>query len=147
MAEPGEIPTLEPKPALKRPGGAYSPKPVIIEGKTYDPFHPPKLVQNPDGTQGFIGGKELTKDEVYADRFWRKTHPPGLREALIENIQKDAQAGTIGIFVSETGIAEEDREKLSAYRELARELGFEIGQFTFHKNAGTATATIKKNSK
>lgn len=52
------------RPLMTRPGGPHYPRPVEIGGKTFDPFHPPKSVQNPDGTQEFIGGKELpTKGE------------------------------------------------------------------------------------
>lgn len=63
MAEPGEISTLEAKPLLKRPGGAHIPRPVVINGKNFDPFDPPKLIRNADGTQRFIGGKEIDKDQ------------------------------------------------------------------------------------
>jgi len=44
-------------PETSGPGGIAYPRPPIINGKTYDPFHSPKSVQNPDGTQGFIGGR------------------------------------------------------------------------------------------
>ncbi len=132
-----------------RPGRSYLPRPIVINGKNFDPFHPPKLIQNSDGTQEHVGGREMSPDEadkMYAARFW-EGKPPGLREAMTETIKKDAQTGRTSIFVDKRGITERDKEKLSARRELARELGFEVGPFTFNENAYTATATIKPITK
>ena len=39
---------------------------------------------------------------------------------------------------------EEDKQKLSAYRVLARELGFEIGGFQFNERSHNVMATIRK---
>lgn len=133
-------------PKHLRPGRAYFPRPIEVSGKTFDPFHPPKTIRDPDGTQRYIGGREMIPDEVYAAKFWARKHPPGLREAMIETIRADAQIGTTVIFVDKSGITEIDKEKLSARRELAKELGFEVGSFAFNKNAFTATATIRPTS-
>lgn len=128
----------------KRPGGPLRQKSVSTEGVEYDPFHPPKLFQKPDGTQKLRGGKKLDKDEVYAARFWEEK-PEELREVMIDNICQAAEKeGFIGSFVDPSGITEKDKEKLSAYRQLARELGYEVGEFKFYPKAHTARAPIYK---
>ncbi|HUQ84912.1 MAG TPA: hypothetical protein VM077_01185 [Candidatus Limnocylindrales bacterium] len=45
------------------PGGPYNPRPMTIEGKTYDPFNPPKLYRNSDGTTEFRGGKVVIESQ------------------------------------------------------------------------------------
>ncbi len=133
MAEPGGTDTLEPaKPTLKRPGGVAYPRPPVINGKTYDPFHAPKSVQNPDGTQGFIGGKEIDTDTAYANRYWaREKFPDEMREVFQRAIERDAPTGQTGLFVDKAGITETDKERLSALRKTAEELGYEVGNFVF----------------
>lgn len=86
----------------------------------------------------------MDKDENYAARFWQGK-AEGLRDVITENIHQAArEEGFISSFVDPSGIAEKDREKLSACRQLARELGYEVGDFKFYPNAHTARAPIKK---
>lgn len=128
----------------KRPGGPLRQKPISVGGVDYDPFHPPKIFQNTDGTEEIIGGRKFDKDEEYADRFWAR-RAKGSREVMVEYVHKAAQKdGFISSFVDPSGITEKDREKLSAYRKLARELGYEVGDFKFSPDAYTAIAPIKK---
>lgn len=41
------------------PGGPIKMRPVSVNGVDYDPYHPPKLYKNPDGTTEYRGGKPL----------------------------------------------------------------------------------------
>lgn len=131
----------------KLPGGATKVRPISIGGEFYDPFHPPKLYRNPNGTEEYRGGRKLDKDDVYADRFWEKNKVEGLREAMVENIRRAIKVGYFGQFVSPNGIDEKDRENLSAYRKLARELGYEMGPYTFDANTYIAKAALRKSPK
>jgi len=63
----------------------------------------------------------------------------------------------LGIFSNFVGIIEgtdgkkqldeATKEKLSAYRKLAEEMGYSIGPFKLHEKAGTVTAEIKAQPK
>jgi len=95
-------------------------------------------------------GNEGDKDSVYAERFWDKQSPTvrdGLREAMVQGIKSASESGTMGIFVNPTGLTERDKEKLSAYRLLAGELGFKVGKFTFNKNAILPLLLFSKKDK
>jgi len=70
-----------------------------------------------------------------------------MREVFQRAVERGAQTGQIGWFVDKTGITEDDRERLSALRQTAEELGYEVGNFVFSENAWTAMAPIKKISK
>lgn len=144
----------------KRPGGELHIRPIVIDGTVYDPYGAPKLVSDADGNLSYVGGKPLEsadtttpteetppdKDEEYARRFWERGRPEGLREVMTDIVRKAAEQenGSIGSFVSPEGIDEKDREKLSAYRQLARSLGYEVGQYVFSPDGYTAQASIKK---
>ena len=126
-------------------GGEYKPRPIEIDGEFYDSIHPPKLFRAPDGRELYIGGEKLDKDEVYAERFWGRDQPKGLKEVMVENIRKASEeSGVFTSFVDQNGINDKDREKLSAYRVLARETGYEIGEFKLDKKTGVASAPIKQ---
>ena len=117
----------------KRPGGTLKGKPVEgLDGKWYDPF-----------------GNEIifdSKDLEYSNRFWSHSKPLGLKEVMIEDIITGEKSGSIGSFVSSDGILEDDREKLSAYKVLAQQIGYEVGQFSFNDGAYTALAPIRKSN-
>lgn len=56
-------------------------------------------------------------------------------------------AETTGVFPQLVGperITEKFKEKLSAYRQLAREIGYEMGPFRFNEDSGMAVAEIRK---
>ncbi len=83
-------------------------------------------------------------DKEYARRYWIR-QPPGMREVMERYIQKCASEGIpLRHFVGAEGIAEDDKEKLSAFRVLARQMGHEIGQYSFDKSSHVATAEIRK---
>ena len=117
----------------KRPGGELYGRPVQgHDGKWYDKF-------------GQEISEQKARDTEYADRFWKR-QPPGMRDSMTDNIHRAAQETPpmIGSFVDPAGMTEEDKEKLSAYRLLAEELGYEVGQYVFNASAYTARAEIKK---
>lgn len=54
---------------LKRPGGELRQTPLEIDEKLYDPFDPPKLYRNPDGSTEYKGGTEINKlDETASEQ-------------------------------------------------------------------------------
>jgi len=87
---------------------------------------------------------ENEEDRLYASKFWNQHQTRGLRENMIENIKTAEKGGSFSLFVSPIGITKTDKEKLSAYRVLADEIGYKIGGFKFNKKSYTAQASIKK---
>ena len=150
MSESSDIPLPRSEGNPRRPGGEYKPKPLEIGGVFYDGLYPPKIIRRPDGSEVPIGGQRLDKDQVdqiYAERFWQSSRVvKGTREVMIDNIHRATEQGSLGSFVDPNGITEQDKEKLSAYRQLAKELGYEVGDFKFDKAAHTALAPIHKAS-
>src|SRR3989344_278502 len=123
-----EAPELSPK----RPGGVLEGKPVQGEdGKWHDRFGE-KLLE------------DQSKDSDWTAKFWSH-QPRGMEDTMKENLEKALEQGSITVLIG--GGKELDdfaKEKMSAYRQLARELGYEVGQFKLHKNSGTATMEIGK---
>jgi len=118
-----------------------------IKGSDGNYYLSAKIYRGPDGEQRLIGVGRITgtraKDLIYAERFWEKK-PPGMLETLTENLKTAAKLGWFGFFVSPSGINESDKARLSAYREFARGMGYEIGEFTFNPNTYVAKAPMKK---
>ena len=110
-----------------------------------------------DGSWANAAGEKFTKDQAYAWEFWDSFWAQGKdiephKEAMRESITKAAETidpstgeGELGILSG--GGAEIDsysKQKISAYRELAREMGYEVGQLKLNQRSGTITGTIKK---
>ncbi|MEK6952751.1 MAG: hypothetical protein AABX29_07085 [Nanoarchaeota archaeon] len=112
-----------------RPGGPLEGRPVSgIDGKWYDQF-----------------GREIKfdpKDIKYSDLFWSRNQPRGIKEAMIDNIVSASEGGLFGCFVAANGITDYDKERLSAYRVLAKQMGYEIGEYKFNARSGNATVPI-----
>ena len=102
-----------------------------------------KSVQGPDGQWYNKFGEKITTDEAYASMFWEK-QPKGMRETMINIIRDSEREGMIAFLSAQEGITQDLKEKLSAYRLLAKELGYEVGEFAFKAKAGTVTAQIRK---
>jgi hypothetical protein len=124
-------------------------KPIEINGKFYDPFSRLQTTQGASGETIVVAGRELERDEAYSMMFWASGKPKGLREAMETNIRLAAPNGKFFSFASATEKAgggyeldQESKERLSAYRKLAEQLGFGIGTYKFHKRAGTVEAEI-----
>ena len=137
-------------PEQKRPGGPVNFKPIAIGDVFYHPDFPPKIYTSESGETEYRGGKTISRDEAYSIMFWQQHQPDGLKEAMIENIQNAIKLGEIGHFVAATktnkgfDIEQSDKEKLSAYRILAKEIGYEIGPYKVNERSGNVTAKIKK---
>jgi len=121
----------------KRPGGPLKSRFIQgLGGEWRDPFG--KRVTHP----------LVLRDLGYHAGFWeRHAGLPEktlveMRKAMLESIEKALAAGSISIFVGPK-LSDEAREKLSAYKILARENGYEIGLFRHSKSAHTATAPIR----
>lgn len=118
-----------------------------IKGPDGNYYLSAKILRGPDGEKHLIGVERITgtraKDLIYAERFWEK-QPPGMLEVMTENLRTTAKLGWFGYFVSPSGIGESDKARLSAYREHARGMGYEIGEFTFNSNSYIAKAPMKK---
>lgn len=98
-----------------------------------------------------IGGDRENRDRKYADMFWEdnKNIKEKMRRTMMEiienSINHETGEGTLYLqAVSRTGIKEKDKARLSAYRILAREMGYEIGEFVFDKKTDVVRASIKK---
>jgi len=76
--------------------------------------------------------------------FWSRDQPRGKREAIIDNIISASETGLIGCFVNSGGITDYDKERLSAYRILAKQMGYEIGEYKFNPRSGNVTAPIRR---
>lgn len=112
----------------KRPGGELHGKPVQgLDGQWYDKF-----------------GNPISEDAEYARRFWDRGQPNGMRSTMVDILESSIQRESFGSFVDPSGITEYDKEKLSAYRMLAQELGYKIGKFTFNKKSYSVTAQITR---
>ncbi len=107
-------------------------------------------MQRLDGTWEDGYGERLSPEEAriavdgeYASAFW-KDQPSGMLEIMRGIIEKAGEKGKIVHFTGPHGFEEKDREKLSAYRILAEEMGYESGPFRLDPKTHTATAEIKR---
>ena len=86
----------------------------------------------------------IARDAEWAAKFWEK-QPRGMRSVMLENIANAVQQGPeISFFVDKDGITDDDRRRLSAYRQLAKENGYEIGEYRLNRDSWTVTAEIRK---
>lgn len=145
-----ESPAPEPAKVVERPGGPLVGQPAQgPDGNWYDQFGeattPPPSI---DSTNPNIqGDNQLALDKVYSDLFWSgksESLSTDLKKAMLESIEKAVAIGRFSLFTDPTSIGEKDRQTLSAYREIARENGYEIGKFTHNPSSHTASAPIKK---
>ncbi len=86
--------------------------------------------------------ERFQRDVAHATRFWLR-QPKGVREAMEQSIRAAVGVGTLSLFIDPSGITNSDRDRLSAYRVLAQELGYEVGDFVINHSAHTATAPIR----
>lgn len=105
-------------------------------------------IQQPDGTWKDGYGESLSpkdaRDMAYAARFWER-QPDGMLQVAKENLAKATESGQFSMVISPNGPDESDKEKMSAYRQLAKELGYDFGPFELHKNSHTITAQFQIN--
>jgi uncharacterized membrane-anchored protein len=97
---------------------------------------------------------QMELDKKYAGRFWERLRDKGdskesiktYREQLKRVIKNNSEIGQIKIPVGKEGITEEDRERLSAYRMLGREISIIVGQYKFDRERGVAIAELVKDA-
>ncbi len=145
-ATPTQDLNTKPETVPSRPEGPIVQRPMEINGVFYDPLHPPKAYQKEDGSMEYRGGKPLERDQadkLYSERFWQR-QPKGVRESMIDIIKERAEGGSFVIAVDPRGITDDDREKLSAYRDLAKQIGYEVGEYKFESKSHIVHAPIKK---
>ena len=97
----------------------------------------------------------LSRDERYAQRFWDgfRNGPKPWSDANIESLRATIRSelvraaestGVFPVLVGPERITEKFKEKLSACRQLARDMGYEMGPFRFNENSYVAVAEIRK---
>ena len=128
----------------KRPGGELKGKPIQgPDGQWRDAFGEKIEAPTPPASREAI-------DHEYSKRFWETRALKGekfqndLRATMQSNVMSAADSGMLALAVDPAGITDHDREKLSAYRELAKTMGYEIGAFRFNEKSHTAIAPIKR---
>jgi predicted kinase len=124
--------------ALKQFGRHNVPEETLLQMmKTWD-FQPPMA-----GKEGILGRDPTPKreamdyDQRYADEYLKNS---GVRRTLEDIIKKSFPTGMIKTFVDMKGMTDKDKSKLSAYRVVAEEIGFPIGQWKINYATGVATA-------
>lgn len=125
-------------PKKVRPGGELDGRPVQGGGGCwYDKYG--KTIPNPS----YVDMTELRSNE-YATEFWERNHPPGMREAMIENLERAKMEGSFSVVVSgDRGITESDKQRLVAYLQLAEELDIKVGDLQYNDRAHTVTAKVE----
>ncbi len=101
-----------------------------------------------------IPEKLESKDAVYAEKYWEGFIARGKKPELIEKLKQVArevilnaaqsEEKIVGVFLGKEGLDEDTKGHISAYRVIAQEMGYEIGQFKVNKSSGTATGMIRK---
>ena len=76
------------------------------------------------------------KDIEYANRYFSNA-PSSMRETMVKIINKAVPTGQVCVF-ADIG----NKEKLSAYRVVAHEMGIQLGDWLIRNHAGTAIAKI-----
>lgn len=128
---------------VERPGGPLVGQPAQgLDGNQYDQFG--DQVDVP-ASYNASQNDPTNKDTEYADRFWVR-QPEGMRDIMIGKINTavEKEGGIFSLFADPAGISEHDKEKMSAYRALAKELGYEIGQYKFNPQTYCVSAPVKK---
>jgi hypothetical protein len=77
----------------------------------------------------FEAADQAAIDAMYAARYWQ-SHP-GYEQSTWANVENSIKKyGRVSVFVNKTGMIDEvSKEKLAAFRVLARQHGYQIGQF------------------
>ncbi len=117
----------------------------------------PKGVSGPENHEGHPSPEQqerdrlsrISKDVAYAMRYWEKRTDPNTRKTMEEILTTALSKGAfhIAVYISPNpadGISEKDKEKLSAYRLLADEMGYELGPFVLQRDAGNVRSDIRK---
>lgn len=109
---------------------------------------------------GGPAGDNLSKDETYSRRFWNRMIEGKRIEYLSEYLKDKRRAmmgiisdavnkqnGCLSIFVNRSAegrFDDQDREQISAFRELAKEMGYVLGPMTHNGENETASGFLTK---
>ena len=105
-------------------------------------------VQGADGNWYHYGQMIPKKEAVdldYAASFW-KNQPEGMEQTMMSVIETTAQEGTFWQYVDQEKMTDKDKEKISAYRVLAKQMGYSLGGFTHQSGKPTGHAPIERTS-
>lgn len=70
-----------------------------------------------------------------------------MKKSYRENIERSVKKGIpFSMFVHSEGINDKDLNKLAAYRQIAHEMGYEIGEYQHHAVSYTIIAPITRIS-
>ncbi len=125
--------------SYKRPGGPLAGKPVEDYNGVWRNHFGEKIEFDP-------------KDVDYSKRFWlrksiflkNENRLQELKEIMMESIASSSKNDFLGVFASSNGPSEEQKEQASAYRVLARQMGFKIGKYTLNEDSYIMIAPIKR---
>ena len=82
-----------------------------------------------------------TTDKQHADNYFA-TAPKGMLPVMQKIIRDSVVRGWIGTFADMGGYTDKDKNKMSAYRVVAADMGITIGPFVLNRETGVARATI-----
>jgi hypothetical protein len=82
-----------------------------------------------------------TTDKQHADNYFA-TAPKGMLDTMQSIIRDSLVRGWFGIFACMDGYEDRDKNKMSAYRVVAADMGITIGSFVLNRETGVARATI-----
>ena len=83
----------------------------------------------------------MTNDKQHADNYFA-TAPKGMLDTMQAIIRMSVTKGSIGMFADMSGYTDSDKDKLSAYRVVASDMGITIGQWILNRETGIARAAI-----
>jgi hypothetical protein len=131
------------------PGGEYKPRPAVI-GKNYtDPFRPPNLVRQPDGTM--TTEKNRSSIDVLAEGYWQRLQqedPTGnyarlMKQQIATNLQEAVEQKRITRSLGPNDV--KNKELQAVYTQFAQEHGMRIGEWVpnDNENEPSASATLE----
>jgi len=110
-----------------------------------------KPIQRSDGQWFDAYGKKMTKDEAYSSMFWSKYADSDLctrmQDSMTEILKSSFDKGMFNLFVSKSGIEQEDKERISAFRILANKSGYNLGELKFNPKSYTVSGKIDQSKK
>lgn len=141
--------------SIKRPGGALVAKPVEIDGVFYDSEHLPQEYVGDNGKKEYRGGKKISEAEAYSMMFWNENRSETAKEKMKKIIEDASKTGILSISVSKLkenksgtfDLEQKDKEFISAYMILARDMGYSLQSFNYDKDTQKIEAVITKINK
>jgi hypothetical protein len=97
-------------------------------------------------------GSSVLNDEVNAKKFWERMGPgqkfiDSLRYSMELAVNNAAKLGSLSMRVNKDVVSERDREHMSAYSQLARELGYGVGPIELKQEPEKSNLVMKVSKK